>query len=273
MANRTDYIAIIKSDEYKNKLKKMAQDIKNASKVAPNEATIESRFDGELFAFFKDMFEPLGFIYNPIKEKSINTARHISKGRADTAIASLVIEFKQPSTLSNKMNKAKAISQISDYLLGLKSEDNEIVEGYVTNGVEGCFVTLVNGEIHEEDFIEINEFALDRIIQNILSLKLLAFNASNLVDSFCNPPENNGVAYELVRCLYNVLIEDIKPKTKMLFIEWKQLFNLAHDDISKQQAIIDRKKSLEELLGHKFSDRDDEYLSFIRTSNSLCHYC
>lgn len=149
MANRTDYIAIIKSDEYKNKLKKMAQDIKNASKVAPNEATIESRFDCELFAFFKDMFEPLGFIYNPIKEKSINTARHISKGRADTAIASLVIEFKQPSTLSNKINKAKAISQISDYLLGLKSEDNKIVEGYVTNGVEGCFVTLVNGEIHE----------------------------------------------------------------------------------------------------------------------------
>lgn len=87
------------------------------------------------------MFEPLGFIYNPIKEKSINTARHISKGRADTAIASLVIKFKQPLTLSNKINKAKAISQISDYLLGLKSEDNEIVEGYVTNGVEGCFVS------------------------------------------------------------------------------------------------------------------------------------
>lgn len=35
----------------------------------------------------------------------------------------------------------KAISQISDYLLGLKSEDNDIVEGYVTNGVEGCFVS------------------------------------------------------------------------------------------------------------------------------------
>ncbi len=93
----------------------MAQDIKNASKVVPNEATIESRFDGESFAFFKDMFEPLGFIYNPIKEKSINTARHISKGRADTAIASLVIEFKQPSTLSNKMNKAKAISVVINY--------------------------------------------------------------------------------------------------------------------------------------------------------------
>ncbi len=101
----------------------MVQDIKNASQIAPNEATIESRFDCEFFAFFKEMFEPLGFIYNPIKEKSINTARHISKGRADTAIASLVIEFKQPSTLSNSHNKYKAINQISDYLLGLKAEN------------------------------------------------------------------------------------------------------------------------------------------------------
>ena len=56
MANRTDYIAIIKSDEYKNKLKKMAQDIKNASKVAPNEATIESRFDCELFSNHWDLY-------------------------------------------------------------------------------------------------------------------------------------------------------------------------------------------------------------------------
>lgn len=57
MANRTDYITIIKSDEYKNKLKKMAQDIKNVSKVAPNEATIESRFMlfGLLFMLLKNV--------------------------------------------------------------------------------------------------------------------------------------------------------------------------------------------------------------------------
>lgn len=261
MRNKADYISIIKSDEYKTKLRKMAEDIKNASKIAPNEATIESRFDCELFAFFKEMFEPFGFIYNPTKEKAINTSRHISKGRADTAIASLVIEFKQPTTLSNPANKKKAINQISEYLLGLKSEDNEVIEGYVTNGVEGCFVTLIDEDIHTEEFLEINEFTLERIIHNILSLKLIAFNASNLVDSFCNPPLNDGVAYELVKCLYNVLINDMKPKTQMLFVEWKQLFNLAHDDISKQQAIIDRKKSLEDLLGNRFTDRDDEYLS------------
>ena len=52
----------------------------------------------------------------------------------------------------------------------------------------------------------------------------------------------------------------MKIKTKMLFVEWKELFNLAHDDISKQQAIIDRKNALESLLNCKFDDRDDEYL-------------
>lgn len=114
-----DYVSIVKSKEYQQRLVEMANSIKNSSKIAPNEATIESRFDCELFAFFKEIFEPLGFIYNPIKEQAINTRRHISKGRADTAIASLVIEFKQPSTLSNRRSKDKAINQISDYLKGI----------------------------------------------------------------------------------------------------------------------------------------------------------
>lgn len=256
-----DYVSIVKSKEYQQRLVGMANSIKNSSKIAPNEATIESRFDCELFAFFKDIFEPLGFIYNPIKEQAINTRRHISKGRADTAIASLVIEFKQPSTLSNKRSKDKAINQISDYLKGIQTEDDDILEGYVTNGIEGCFVTCYRGEIIVEEFLELSEHSLDRIIQNILSLKLIAFNASNLVESFCNPPLNDGVAFQLVKTLFSALENNCQPKTKMLFMEWKQLFNLAHDDISKQQAIIDRKKSLEILLDYKFTNRDDEYLA------------
>ena len=256
-----DYVAIVKSKEYQQRLVEMANSIKNSSKIAPNEATIESRFDCELFAFFKEIFEPLGFIYNPIKEQAINTRRHVSKGRADTAIASLVIEFKQPSTLSNKRSKDKAINQISDYLKGIQTEDDDILEGYVTNGIEGCFVTCYKGEIIVEEFLELSEYSLDRVIQNILSLKLIAFNASNLVESFCNPPLNNGVAFQLVKTLFSALENNCQPKTKMLFMEWKQLFNLAHDDISKQQAIIDRKKSLENLLDYKFTNRDDEYLA------------
>ena len=113
---KKQYIAIIKSEEYKALLKDMCKRIVQKSVNAPNEATIESFFDCELFAFFRQIFVPLGFEYNPVKEAAISTKRHVTKGRADTAIGALVIEFKQPSTLSNDSQQAKAVSQISDYL-------------------------------------------------------------------------------------------------------------------------------------------------------------
>ena len=107
------YTAIINSKEYRSLLKDMCRRISSKAKVAPNEATIENYFDCELFAFFRDVFEPLGFIYSPVKEAAISTRRHTTKGRADTAIGALVIEFKQLSTLSNKESQSKAISQIT----------------------------------------------------------------------------------------------------------------------------------------------------------------
>ncbi len=257
-----DYISIIKSDKYREELKEMAKRIRQASVKAPNEATIESRFDCELFAFFKEYFAPFGFEYNPIKEKAVATCRHVSRGRADTAISSLVIEFKQPSKLSSDHQKEKALNQIVEYLNGFQIlNDDEMYEGFVTDGVQGCFVTCIGGKSICERYTLVDEHALDRIVQNILALKLIAFNANNLVESFCNPPMNDGIAFELVGILFELLKNHIAVKTQMLFTEWKELFNLAHDDISKQQAIIDRKSSLESLLKTTLKDRDDEYLA------------
>lgn len=85
------YTAIVNSKEYKFLLKEMCRRISKKAKIAPNEATIESYFDCELFAFFRDVFEPLGFEYNPTKEASVSTKRHVTKGRADTAIGALVM--------------------------------------------------------------------------------------------------------------------------------------------------------------------------------------
>lgn len=238
----SEYSSIIKSQDYMNELKAVAARIRKVSFSTPNEATIEGRFDNELFAFFRKYFEPLGFEYNPVKDKAI--AKHVAK-RPDTAIASLIIEFKQPSTLITDIYKDKAVLQISDYLKEIaKKTESKMLEGYITDGTEGCFITYFDGKIIRESFLPLDEITLDRIVQNILSLNLRAFNAENLVESFCNPPENDGVAFDLVDELYNILKNRMHPKTQMLFTEWKELFNLAHDDISKQQAIIDRKNHL-----------------------------
>lgn len=251
------YNAIIRSKEYKELLKEMSKRIINLSTSAPNEATIENYFDCELFAFFREVFSPLGFEYNPKKEASIATKRHITKGRADTLLGALVIEFKQPSTLSNKSLQDNAVKQVIEYLNGLEIE-TELV-GFVTDGTKGCFVVNSESGYVNESFTRLNEAQLDRLIQLIIHLKLTALTSANLVNDFCNPPANNGVAFKLVKNLYDTLRNNITPKTKMLFDEWKELFNLSHDDVSQQQAIIDRKRSLELLLNEQFSGNDEEY--------------
>ena len=87
---KQQYNAIIHSKEYKTLLNEMSRRIIANSSAAPNEATVESYFDCELFAFFREVFSPLGFEYNPTKEASIATRRHVTKGRADTLVGALV---------------------------------------------------------------------------------------------------------------------------------------------------------------------------------------
>lgn len=265
------YISIINSSEYKEKLSEMAKRIVKLSETAPNEATIESNFDCELFAFFRDEFHTLGFEYNPIKEKAVATTRNVLNGRADTAIASLIIEFKQPKTLNNTHQKEKAIAQISEYMVSINSDTSENIYGFVTDGVNGCFLQCIGGKIEKENFYKIDFSTLDRIIQCIVQVKLIALNAKNLVDGICNAPNNNGIGFQLAKTLFSIVSNNIHPKTKMLFDEWKQLFKLAHDDISKQQAIIDRRKALESCFGCTFKNRDEEYIALycLQTSYAI----
>lgn len=265
------YISIINSPEYREQLTEMAKRIVKLSETAPNEATIESNFDCELFAFFRDKFHTLGFEYNPTKEKAVATTRNILKGRADTAIASLIIEFKQPKTLSNDQQKEKAINQISDYMISINSDTSENIFGFVTDGVNGCFLQCNTGKIEKENFYQIDFVTLNRIIQCIVQVKLIALNAKNLVDGICNSPDNDGIGFQLAKTLFSIISTNIHPKTKMLFDEWKQLFNLAHDDISKQQAIIDRRNALENCFNCTFKDRDEEYTALycLQTSYAI----
>lgn len=252
------YQEILNSTDYKLALSEMAKRIVNKSKKAPNEATIESYFDSELFSFFREKFSLYGFEYNPIKEKKVVT-RHTLNGRADTALSSLVIEFKQPSTLKNKQLKDAAIKQISDYMESLSNQNSDICQGFVTDGVKGCFIQYINKEFVVEQFYTIDGDTLDKLIRLIIQAELIALTGSNLVAKICNPPEYDGIGITIAIALFNIIEKDIHPKTQMLYDEWRQLFNLAHDDVSKQQAIIDRKKSLEQIFNKSFDDNDNEY--------------
>ena len=257
MKDKQRYQEILKSYDYKVSLSKMAKRVSDKSTLAPNEATIESYFERELFAFFREKFGLLGFDYDPIKEQ--HAARHTLNGRADSALSSLVIEFKQPSTLKNETQRKSAIKQISEYMQSLYKDSANIQYGFVTDGTKGCFIENDNGNFKIDDYYPMDATILDKLIRCIIEVELVALNGENLVLQICNPPESTGVAYQLAYSLYNVIESHIHPKTQMLYDEWRQLFNLAHDDISKQQAIIDRRRSLEKIFQCNFSKNDDEY--------------
>ena len=256
--NKNKYIDIVNSSDYKFELANMAKRIVAKSNIAPNEATVESYFESELFSFFREKFSILGFEYNPIKEKK-TARRHTLRGRADTALSSLVIEFKQPSTLHSKRQKDDAIEQLKEYLTSLCDNMSIVYLGFLTDGVKGCFIEYYNGSFNVDKFECIDGIMLDKLIRHIIEVDLIALNSKNLVNAICNPPENNGVAYKIAKCLFSIMKERIHPKSQMLYDEWRQLFNLAHDDVSKQQAILDRKKALEDLFGISFCVNDDEY--------------
>ena len=94
--------SLINTNEYLQLLYELSNDIYRESLKAENEASIVSIFEIELFSFIKEV---LGIKYYPEKEKQVNTQRHISKGRIDSKIGALIIEFKHTSKLSTLLQK------------------------------------------------------------------------------------------------------------------------------------------------------------------------
>ena len=248
--------SLINTNEYLQLLYELSNDIYRESLKAENEASIVSIFEIELFSFIKEV---LGIKYYPEKEKQVNTQRHISKGRIDSKIGALIIEFKHTSKLSTLLQKEKSSSQLKEYLKGLSNNNNLDYWGVITDGTQCKFITIQNNIVTEGAFEKLSPNHIDKIVKNIVLLERVALTPENLVKDFCE--SNNSIARDFSLCLYATLKTTPTGRSLMLFNEWKELFKLAHDDSSKQKAIEDRKKSLEEAIGQKLKTNDDEYLA------------
>ncbi|HWF43890.1 MAG TPA: N-6 DNA methylase, partial [Candidatus Kapabacteria bacterium] len=241
------------SPEGKLALQNIADEIRGNCINAPNEATVASVFEINLFSALKDL---TGKPYYPEKELSVGTIRHTSKGRVDSKIGALVIEFK--SRLRSDASKIQARNQLSEYLDGLYVKNkNASYVGLVTDGV---FCTILQYEkgvlIEHTQYAVISGVHLDILVRAVANLDKTALTPENLVKDFC---EGNNVAKELTKTLYVALAKRPTDKTKMLFQEWQQLFRLAHNDKSKQKPIKERKAALSQVIGRQLANADEEY--------------
>lgn len=245
------------SPSYRHKLSELALDIKRRSETAKNEATVVSSFELNLFSFIND---ELGLKYYPEKEKFVGTERHISQGRIDSKYGAFVIEFKHPSKLKTATMKEKASSQLEDYLRGLNAKNPTDYLGLVTDGVLCRFIRNEGGQIYNEAWGDISPTYLDRIIKTIVLLEQVALTSENLLKDFCEPLDDN-LAKQLTKIFYATLLNQIKPKTRMLFEEWQELFKLSHDDTSQQRDLQERREALAAAVDIDIKTNKEEYLA------------
>lgn len=255
---------------FKAEVDKVAKDIRAVAKNAPNEATIATNFELKLYEL---MSRGLHVTFEPVKEQSIDTRRHVRKGRIDSRIGALVIEYKQKNKLTHANDQHKAVKQLKDYLCALPEAEHHGATGVVTDGWLIKFVTTNDDNTFTESAFEsLNGDHLLRIIRGILALDKKALTPDNLIAGFCRDGDPTP-AKALALALYEALDEHATQRSNMLLREWQAIFRLAHDDQSKQRAIQERREALAAALDITISkdDNDTEYkaLYAIQTSYAI----
>lgn len=259
---------------FRDLLDERAAEIRKEALTAPNEATIATNFELKLYGLIT---ERLGAKFSPIKEQSVDTRRHVKKGRLDARIGAVVIEYKQKRKLDSKQDQGKAIQQIKDYLEALWDKQGEGVKhemlGVLTDGWRIKFITIApDGSLTESAFDDLNGEHLARIIRTVLTLNKRALTPDNLIAGFCEDGDPSPVK-KLALALFDALDTHATGRSNMLFREWQAIFRLAHDDQSKQRAIQERREALAEALDMTIAeaDNDTEYkaLYAIQTSYAI----
>lgn len=238
---------------FKTALREAAAEIRKISEGAANEATIEGAFERILYGVLKD----IGVSFHPEKESP--TMRHTARGRTDSRIGALVIEYKQPSTLASKANIQKATQQLTDYVSAISEDlENEVI-GFLTDGTKILELRAEEGEVISTSALSpLDQGALSRLIRSIIALGQSALTAPNLIRDFCGNAYD-GIVFQVARDLNEILAYGKNIKTEMLRTEWEALFRLAHEDQSLQKRIQDRRNVLGEIFGVTISEATMEY--------------
>lgn len=251
---------MINDKSFLSELGKIAKIINTSAAKATNEAEVVSAFDVNFVPFIRDL---LDIDFSPSKEEQIDTikfsaeGRKNKKGRIDSRIGSVILEFKHHSKFKSDKNIESAINQAVGYLKALNRDNEGQYFGILTDGIERVVIHMDCGKTS----ISAKEPFDGGILQKICSLFFLlnkkALSPENLVDDFCTG--DVSVSKSLIQSLLQALEIDITGKTQMLFDEWRELFKLAHDDKSKQTAIIERRACLESVADHKLNNNEGEY--------------
>lgn len=245
----------LSSKEFRDELKDAVGEIVSGAKGAVNEATVEGIFERVLYALLKEV----GIKFHPEKEIAVEIRRHTGKGRTDSRLGAVVIEYKHNSRLKSDSDIRSAQEQLEEYISSISENINNEVVGFLTDGINLYEIRAFSGKIVlRSGKLSVNEVSLINLIRTVVSLEQSALSSENLIRDFCGR-SYDGVLFDVARILNSILIKKSTLKTNMLRSEWEELFRLAHDDQSQQKRIEERREVLSDIFNEELRDASSEY--------------
>jgi len=230
---------------------------------AVQESHNEAEFRTRLTSHLSKVTEALGVEILPREEYTLAT------GRADAVYNRLIIEYKPPGSLSEKLSHRhtqQAVRKLKDYIEGVAKREKHAKDrllGIAFDGHYYIFIRYREGHWYVEPPLKVTPHATARFLRSLFSLSSgRALIPENLVDDF---GAQNIYSQRVARALYQALEGHRSDLVGKLFQQWQLFFS----EVSGYEEASDRLRDKKELrafargMGLKSETVDPPRLFFV----------
>jgi SAM-dependent methyltransferase len=197
----------------------VAEQIHNAAAWAKSEMDLQVEVAGALKGFARHAKIMLEGHHNVT----------VATGRPDSVYGSVIVEYKDPGTLSPNKNAAPnkaVIDQLKKRFFDMRREEHrdwKTMFGVGTDGKYFIFLRFRDDKWTDQEPLEVNRYSTERFLWALYNLgqKGKPYQPEYLHGDFGS---DSPIAQEGVRELYDEIIKTENPKAQVFFQQWKILF-------------------------------------------------
>ncbi|MBA7486330.1 hypothetical protein ES707_21888 [subsurface metagenome] len=157
----------------------------------------------------------------------------VASGRVDSVYDRVIIEYKNPSSTSNRIGprtdspgSKKVVKQIKDRFYDMRSQYGQLMNSLFGVGLDGnrfIFVRFRDDKWQIQEPVEVNKYSAERFLWALFNLgtKGKAFSPEYLAGDFGSDAK---LAQSGIHNLYDAIVTTDNPKAQVFFSQWKILF-------------------------------------------------
>jgi hypothetical protein len=220
--------------------------------------------------------EVAGALKDFAREAKIKLDAHhnitVATGRPDSVYSNVIVEYKDPGTLSGNRdgaNNKKLIEQIRQRFYDMRREENRPMNSMFGVGTDGkyfVFVRFRDEKWTDQEPLEVNRHSTERFLWALYNLgqKGKPYQPEYLHGDFGS---DSLIAQAGVRTLYDEILNTENPKAQVFFDQWKILFGeVCGYDV---ENLSDKLKKLADFYGVKGKPHPGQLLFALHTYYAL----